>query len=124
MTYPDIQLFIAGEWRDAADGRTLAVLNPATGREIGRVAHAGKADLDLALRAVRNGFETLRHLPAADRSKLMRAAAGPARERAGCSPPVRPHPSTRALCRSFGRRSASSCYCPQPASSRSRSVLL
>ena len=30
MTYPDTQLFINGQWRDAADGRTLAVFNPAT----------------------------------------------------------------------------------------------
>ena len=83
MTYPDIQLFIGGEWRDAADGRTLAVLNPATGREIGRVAHAGKADLDLALHAARQGFETWRDMTSADRSKIMRDAAGLMRERAG-----------------------------------------
>jgi succinate-semialdehyde dehydrogenase/glutarate-semialdehyde dehydrogenase len=49
MTYPNTQLFIAGQWLDAADGRTLAVHNPATGKEIGKVAHAGKADLDKAL---------------------------------------------------------------------------
>jgi succinate-semialdehyde dehydrogenase/glutarate-semialdehyde dehydrogenase len=41
MTYPNTQLFINGQWQDAADGRTLAVFNPATGEEIGRVAHAG-----------------------------------------------------------------------------------
>lgn len=45
MTYPDTRLFIAGEWQDAADGRTLPVVNPSTGQEIGRVAHAGTADL-------------------------------------------------------------------------------
>jgi DNA-binding transcriptional LysR family regulator len=50
MGLPEIRtpsLFIAGRWQDAADGRTLAVHNPATGQEIGRVAHAGRADLDL-----------------------------------------------------------------------------
>jgi len=82
MTYPDIQLCINGEWRDAADGRTLAVLNPATGRELGRVAHAGKADLDRALEAARKGFETWRDMTAADRSKIMRKAAALMRERA------------------------------------------
>ena len=51
MTYPNTQLFIDGQWQDAADGRTLAVVNPATGKEIGRVAHAGIADLDRALAA-------------------------------------------------------------------------
>jgi acyl-CoA reductase-like NAD-dependent aldehyde dehydrogenase len=46
MTYPNTQLFINGQWQDAASGKTLAVFNPATGQEIGRVAHAGIADLD------------------------------------------------------------------------------
>src|SRR5690606_16474232 len=55
MTYPNTQLFINGQWQDAADGRTLAVFNPSTGKEIGRVAHAGKADLDRALEAAQKG---------------------------------------------------------------------
>ena len=83
MTYPNTQLFINGQWQDAADGRSLAVFNPATGKEIGRVAHAGKADLDKALEAAQKGFETWRDMTAADRSKIMRKAAGFMRERAG-----------------------------------------
>ena len=83
MTYPNTQLFIAGQWLDAADGRTLAVHNPATGKEIGRVAHAGKADLDKALEAAHKGFETWRDMTAAARSVIMRKAAGLMRERAG-----------------------------------------
>ena len=55
MTYPNTQLFIAGQWLDAADGKTLAVFNPATGKEIGRVAHASKPDLDKALEAAPGG---------------------------------------------------------------------
>jgi succinate-semialdehyde dehydrogenase/glutarate-semialdehyde dehydrogenase len=57
MTYPNTQLFINGQWQDAASGKTLAVFNPATGQEIGRVAHAGIADLDAALAAAQKGFE-------------------------------------------------------------------
>lgn len=83
MTYPNTQLFINGEWQDAADGRSLAVFNPATGKEIGRVAHAGKADLDRALEAAQKGFATWRDMPAADRAKIMRKAAALMRERAG-----------------------------------------
>jgi len=83
MTYPHTQLFIDGQWQDAADGRSLAVFNPASGLEIGRVAHAGKPDLDRALAAAQKGFETWRDLPAAERSKIMRRAAGLMRERAG-----------------------------------------
>ncbi|AMO23880.1 NAD-dependent succinate-semialdehyde dehydrogenase [Ramlibacter solisilvae] len=83
MTYPNTQLFIDGQWQDAADGRTLAVFNPASGREIGRVAHAGAADLDRALAAAQKGFETWRDLPAIERNKVMRRAAALMRERAG-----------------------------------------
>ena len=83
MTYPNTQLFINGQWQDAADGRTLAVINPATGKEIGRVAQAGKADLDLALAAAQKGFETWRDMTAAERSKTMRRAADLMRQRAG-----------------------------------------
>ncbi len=82
MTYPNTQLFIDGQWQDAADGRSLAVFNPATGKEIGRVAHAGKADLDKALAAAQKGFETWRDMTPAERSKIMRKAAGLMRERA------------------------------------------
>jgi len=82
MTYPNTQLFIAGQWLDAADGKTLAVFNPATGKEIGRVAHAGKPDLDKALEAAQKGFETWRDMTADARSKIMRKAAALMRERA------------------------------------------
>ena len=34
--YPHTQLLIDGQWCDAADGKTMAVFNPATGAEIGR----------------------------------------------------------------------------------------
>lgn len=82
MTYPHTQLYIDGQWQDAADGRTLAVFNPATGREIGRVAHAGIADMDRALAAAQKGFEKWRDVPAAERAKIMSRAAALMRERA------------------------------------------
>ena len=82
MTYPQTRLFIAGEWQDAADGKTLAVFNPATGLEIGRVAHAGIPDLDRALAAAQKGFEVWRDVPAFERAKIMRRAAALMRERA------------------------------------------
>lgn len=82
MVYSDTQLFVGGEWRDATDGRSLAVRSPATGQEIGRVAHAGRSDLDLALSAAQRGFETWRDFMPAQRSKIMRSAAALLRERA------------------------------------------
>jgi succinate-semialdehyde dehydrogenase/glutarate-semialdehyde dehydrogenase len=82
MTYPNTQLFINGEWQDAAGGKTLAVFNPATGKEIGRVAHASTADLDRALAAAQSGFEKWRDMVPIERNKIMRRAAALMRERA------------------------------------------
>ena len=81
MTYPDTRLFIHGQWRDAAEGKTLPVFNPATGQEIGRVAHATSTDLDEALVAAQKGFDTWRNMTAQERGKIMRKAAALLRER-------------------------------------------
>jgi succinate-semialdehyde dehydrogenase/glutarate-semialdehyde dehydrogenase len=80
--YPDVQLFIDGAWTDAAAGRKLVVINPATGEPAGKLAHAGRADLDRALEAAEKGFHTWRKMSAYDRSKLMRKAADLLRSRA------------------------------------------
>ncbi len=82
MGYVDTQLFINGQWQQPAEGRTLPVVNPATGKEIGRVAHAGRPDLDRALEAARKGFEIWRDMVPAERSKILRKAAALMRERA------------------------------------------
>ena len=74
-TYSDVQLFIDGAWRPAASGKTLTVLNPATGEQIGTVAHAEKADLDAALGAAEKGFAAWRKVSAYDRYKVLRKAA-------------------------------------------------
>jgi succinate-semialdehyde dehydrogenase/glutarate-semialdehyde dehydrogenase len=80
--YPDVQLYIDGQWRASEDGRTIAVLNPATGEALGTVAHASVKDLDQALAAAERGFETWRSTPAYDRYKIMQKAANLLRERA------------------------------------------
>lgn len=80
--YKDTQLFIAGEWRAARQGRTIPVLNPATEAEIGTVAHAGIEDLDEALAAARSGFGVWKATSAFERSKIMRRAADMLRTRA------------------------------------------
>jgi succinate-semialdehyde dehydrogenase/glutarate-semialdehyde dehydrogenase len=81
-SYTDTRLLINGEWCDAASGKTIDVVNPATGRTIGKVAHAGIADLDRALAAARSGFEAWRRIPANERATTMRKAAALIRERA------------------------------------------
>jgi succinate-semialdehyde dehydrogenase/glutarate-semialdehyde dehydrogenase len=81
-TYTDTQLLIDGEWVDAEGGKTIDVLNPATGKPIGTVAHASTKDLDRALASVQKGFEAWRKMPANERAAVMRKAAGLLRERA------------------------------------------
>lgn len=80
--YPDTRLLIANEWSEALSGKTIDVLNPATGRAIGKVAHAGIADLDRALVAAQRGFEAWRKVPANERATTMRRAAALLRDRA------------------------------------------
>jgi succinate-semialdehyde dehydrogenase / glutarate-semialdehyde dehydrogenase len=81
VPYPETRLLIDNQWRDAAGGKTLDVLNPATGERIGRVAHASTADLDLALDAARRGFDAWRWMSSHERAALMRTAARLVRER-------------------------------------------
>jgi succinate-semialdehyde dehydrogenase/glutarate-semialdehyde dehydrogenase len=83
MGYVDTQLFINGQWQPPVEGKTLPVVNPATGKEIGRVAHAGRPDLDRALEAAQKGFAVWRDMVPAERSRIMRKAAALVRERAG-----------------------------------------
>ncbi|WP_057415259.1 NAD-dependent succinate-semialdehyde dehydrogenase [Pseudomonas syringae group genomosp. 3] len=80
--YPDVQLYIDGQWRASRDGRSIPVIDPATGQSLGSVAHAGIADLDEALAAAERGFATWRATSAYDRYKLMQKAADLVRERA------------------------------------------
>jgi succinate-semialdehyde dehydrogenase/glutarate-semialdehyde dehydrogenase len=79
--YPNTQLFIDGAWSAAASGRTLPVMNPATGKQIGTLAHAEKPDLDRALAAAAKGFDVWRKISAFERYKMMRKAANLVRDR-------------------------------------------
>ena len=79
--YPDTSLFIDGAWGPAASGKTIPVLNPATGEPTGKVAHAERADLDRALAAAKKGFLVWSKTSAHDRYKVMRKAADILRSR-------------------------------------------
>jgi succinate-semialdehyde dehydrogenase/glutarate-semialdehyde dehydrogenase len=86
--YPDVLLHIDGAWCKAASGKTIPVVNPATGDPIGTVAHAEKPDLDRALAAAQKGFEIWRKTSAFDRYKVMRKAAELMRARAEAIAPL------------------------------------
>jgi len=73
-TYPDLQLFINGQWRNSA--KTLPVVNPATEAVLGQLPCASRADLEDALRAAEAGFEVWRKTsPRARADLIVRAAA-------------------------------------------------
>src|SRR4051794_39180459 len=66
------QLFINGEWRDAAGGQTIPVVNPATEEVIAEVASAEQSDVDAAVAAARAAFDgAWGKLSARDRGKLI-----------------------------------------------------
>src|ERR1700677_4786234 len=71
------RLLIGAERLDAADGRTFATLDPATGREIAEVALGGVEDVARAVVAARAAFEDgpWASMPAAGRERLMHALA-------------------------------------------------
>jgi phenylacetaldehyde dehydrogenase len=51
------QLFINGQWSDAASGKTFETPNPATGEILARVAEGDAEDINRAVRAARQAFD-------------------------------------------------------------------
>jgi phenylacetaldehyde dehydrogenase len=51
------QLFIDGQWADAASGKTFETPDPATGETLARVAEGDAEDINRAVRAARRAFE-------------------------------------------------------------------
>ncbi len=66
------QLLIGGEWRDAADGKTMPVVNPATEEVIAEVAAATRGDVDAAVAAARAALSgPWGQMSARDRGRLV-----------------------------------------------------
>jgi succinate-semialdehyde dehydrogenase / glutarate-semialdehyde dehydrogenase len=76
--YPELQLFVAGEWR-RRDG--ASVVNPADESILGTVPHATRADLDDALTAAAAGFRAWRRTAPGKRAEIILQAARLCRER-------------------------------------------
>jgi phenylacetaldehyde dehydrogenase len=51
------RLLIGGEWVEPASSEQIAVIDPATGKEVASIADAGRADVDKAVAAAREAFE-------------------------------------------------------------------
>jgi aldehyde dehydrogenase (NAD+) len=56
-TLPEAKLFIDGQLRDAAGGRTFDVISPWTGAPVGKAADATAGDVDAAITAARRAFD-------------------------------------------------------------------
>lgn len=63
---------INGEWVQADSGKTIDVINPATGLKIGTVPRSGAAETRRAIEAANEAFKTYRKTSALERSKLLR----------------------------------------------------
>ncbi len=79
---PEYGLFVAGEFRSAADGGTFATINPATEEPLTRVAAAGPADVDAAVTAARSAQEQVwGPMPGSERAKYLYRVARQLQER-------------------------------------------
>ncbi|MDQ8583910.1 aldehyde dehydrogenase family protein, partial [Klebsiella aerogenes] len=66
------QALIAGSWRDAADGTTLAVSNPSTGEALGQIPNMGRTEAQQAVDAAAAALPAWRALTAAQRAALLK----------------------------------------------------
>lgn len=78
-SYPELHLYINGEWRKTA--HDLAVVNPATEAEIGRLPHAEISDLSDAVESADRGFRAWSQVAPSARASVMYKAAAILRER-------------------------------------------
>lgn len=64
-------LLIGGKWQAAKDGRTFETIDPSTGKIIAKVASAGKADVDLAVKASQEAVKEWSKVSPSQRAKLI-----------------------------------------------------
>ena len=84
LAHPD-QLFIGGAWVKPSSGNTITLVSPATEARLGSVAAAANGDVDRAVAAARQAFDTgpWPRLTGAQRAVIIRAVADRMQERAG-----------------------------------------
>src|SRR5215510_10716919 len=66
-----VKLIIAGELRNASDGGTTEIRNPATGELVDRVAAATQADVDRAIDAAESAFKKWSAVPPPRRAEIL-----------------------------------------------------
>src|SRR5918912_205079 len=68
------RLYVGGEWKDAGEGGTIPVEDPATGETIAEVPDATADDADAALGAAHETFQEFRNHPPRERGDILRRA--------------------------------------------------
>jgi succinate-semialdehyde dehydrogenase/glutarate-semialdehyde dehydrogenase len=81
--YEDLCLYIDGQFLKGDGRREQDIVNPATDEVIGKLPHATKADLDLALASAQKAFQAWRKSSPMERSRILRKVAELSRARAG-----------------------------------------
>ncbi len=81
-TYEDLCLYINGQFLKGGGRKEQDIVNPATDEVIGKLPHAGQADLDLALTSAHTAFQTWRKSSPIERSRILRKVAELSRARA------------------------------------------
>src|SRR6187455_1083684 len=79
--YEDLALYINGQFLKGGGRKEQDVVNPATDEVIGKLPHATKEDLDLALASAQKAFLTWRKSSPMERSRILRKVAELSRER-------------------------------------------
>jgi len=80
--YEDLCLYINGEFLKGEGRKEQDVYNPATDEVVGKLPHASKEDLDLALASAQKAFQSWRKSSPLERSRILRKVAELARSRA------------------------------------------
>ncbi len=67
------KLLINGKWVNAASGKTFPTYNPATGEVLAQIAEGDRADIDAAVKAAREAFDSgpWRQMTSSERGKLI-----------------------------------------------------
>ena len=76
------KMFINGEWTAGAEGKTLAVINPADESTLAEVAYGSRADADRAIDAAARAFPAWKAASVYDRAKVLKKTADLMRDRA------------------------------------------
>jgi len=80
--YEDLCLYINGQFLKGGGRKEQDIIDPATDEVVGKLPHAGQADLDLALTSAQKAFESWRKSSPMERSRVLRKVAELARARA------------------------------------------